>query len=207
MPADTAQPLPVASDVPEGAAPASRDGQERRGRGRDRYNRDRRERGPRESVDAESVNGAPDGEAIERAPTLQPEPEAGIGAFAEAPPRLPSAPQPIEVATRAAPAPVSRSLPKVQPFELPLADLAQIAEGSGLQWINSDAERVAQVRAAIEAEPKPVHVPRERAPAPVFDDGPLVLVETRRDLSSLTLPFEAQSNPSAGRAPAGRSAE
>ena len=81
-------------------------------------------------------------------------------------------------------------MPKVQPFELPLAALAQIAEGSGLQWVNSDAERVAQVHASIAAEPKPVHVPRERPPAVVVEDGPLVLVETRRNLASTVLPFE-----------------
>ena len=84
----------------------------------------------------------------------------------------------------------SRALPKVQPFELPLDELAQVAEGSGLHWVNSDAERVAQVRAAIAAEPKPVHVPRERPPAVVLDEGPVVLVETRRDLGSMVLPFE-----------------
>jgi ribonuclease E len=90
----------------------------------------------------------------------------------------------------AKPAASSRALPKVQAFVLPLDELAQVAEGSGLQWVNSDAERVAQVRAAIAAEPKPVHVPRERPPAIVIDDGPLVLVETRRDLASMKLPFE-----------------
>ncbi|MET0542705.1 MAG: hypothetical protein ABWZ88_13220, partial [Variovorax sp.] len=79
---------------------------------------------------------------------------------------------------------------KVQPFALPLDELAQIAEGSGLQWVNSDADRVAQVRAAIDAEPRPVHVPRERPPTIEIDDGPLILVETRRDLANLTLPFE-----------------
>jgi len=84
----------------------------------------------------------------------------------------------------------TRTMPKVQPFVLPLDELAQIAEGSGLQWVNSDADRVAQVRAAIAAEPKPVHVPRERPPAIVLDDGPLVLVETRRDLAGIVLPFE-----------------
>lgn len=56
--------------------------------------------------------------------------------------------------------------------------------------MNSDAERVAQVRAAIAAEPKPIHVPRERPPAIVIDEGPLVLVETRRDLGNMVLPFE-----------------
>jgi ribonuclease E len=33
-------------------------------------------------------------------------------------------------------------------------------------------------------------VPRERAPAVVLDDGPLILVETKRDLRNMTLPFE-----------------
>ena len=63
--------------------------------------------------------------------------------------------------------------------------------------MNSDAERVAQVRAAIAAEPKPVHVPRERPPAIVLDEGPLILVETRRDLGSMVLPFEEQGAPTA----------
>jgi ribonuclease E len=51
-----------------------------------------------------------------------------------------------------------------------------------LEWVNSDADRVAAVQAAIAAEPKPVHVPRERPPVVVMDEGPLVLVETRKDL-------------------------
>jgi ribonuclease E len=34
-----------------------------------------------------------------------------------------------------------------------------------------------------------VHIPRERPPAVVIDEGPLVLVETRKDLSNLNLPF------------------
>jgi len=107
-----------------------------------------------------------------------------------------AAAQPIEVpAVSAAPA---RGMPKVTPFELPLADLAQIAEGSGLHWVNSDAERVAQIQAAIAAEPKPVHVPRERPPVVVLDEGPLVLVETRRDLSQVVLPFEDGSSASQG---------
>ena len=39
-------------------------------------------------------------------------------------------------------------------------------------------------------EPQPVHVPRERKPAVQIDAGPLVLVETRKDLSQIKLPFE-----------------
>ena len=80
-------------------------------------------------------------------------------------------------------------LPKVQTFELPIASLMQVAESSGLQWVNSDPQKIAQVQAAIAAEPKPVHVPRVRPPAVVLDEGPLVLVETRKDLSEMKLPF------------------
>jgi ribonuclease E len=93
----------------------------------------------------------------------------------------------------AAPAPVAApaaSLPRVQAFTLPLDELQQVAESSGLQWGNSDAAKIAAVQAAIAAEPKPAHVPRERPPAVVVDEGPLVLVETRRDLSAMKLPFE-----------------
>lgn len=77
----------------------------------------------------------------------------------------------------------------MQPYTLPLEELASVATGSGLQWINSDAERVAAVQAAMAAEPKPIHVPRERPPAVVLDEGPLILVETKRDLRNLNLPF------------------
>jgi ribonuclease E len=51
---------------------------------------------------------------------------------------------------------------------------------------------VQAVQQAIAAEPKPAHVPRERKPVALADDGPLVLVETRKDLSQLALPFERQ---------------
>jgi len=103
---------------------------------------------------------------------------------------------PIVVEAKAA---STRALPKIQPFLLPLDELAQVAEGSGLHWVNSDVERVAQVRAAIAAEPKPVHVPRERPPAIVIDEGPLVLVETRRDLAGMVLPFEKAAQDSGAR--------
>ena len=55
------------------------------------------------------------------------------------------------------------------------------------------AERIRQVQEAISREPKPVHVPRERKPVVLVDEGPLVLVETRKDLSQVTLPFEHQA--------------
>ena len=81
-------------------------------------------------------------------------------------------------------------MPRVQGVTLPLDALHQVAAASGLQWVNSDAEKIAAVQAAIAAEPQPIRVPRERPPAVVLDEGPLVLVETRRDLAAMTLPFE-----------------
>ncbi|RYF14212.1 MAG: hypothetical protein EOO30_18860, partial [Comamonadaceae bacterium] len=79
--------------------------------------------------------------------------------------------------------------PRVQPFQLPVDDLKNVAEGSGLQWVLSDAGKIAQAQAAIASEPKPVHVPRERPPVVEADEGPLVLVETKKDLRNLQLPF------------------
>jgi ribonuclease E len=78
-----------------------------------------------------------------------------------------------------------------QAFQLKVDQLAAIAEQAGLQWIQSDTDKVAQVQAAIAAEPKPVHVPRDPKPVAVVDEGPLVLVETRRDLREMKLPFDA----------------
>jgi len=92
-------------------------------------------------------------------------------------------------------APAAPGLPKVQPFQLPIDDLVQVAESSGLQWVTSDAEKIAAVQAAIAADPNPVRVPRERPPAIVIDECPLVLVETKRDLRDLKLPFEQGSLP------------
>lgn len=78
---------------------------------------------------------------------------------------------------------------------MPIEEMNQVAQASGLQWVNSNADKVAQVQAAIAAEPRPIHVPREPKPAVVIDEGSLVLVETRKDLRQVTLPFET---PSAG---------
>jgi ribonuclease E len=80
-------------------------------------------------------------------------------------------------------------LPAVQAFQLPVDALNQVANSSGLQWVNSDPAKIAAVQALIAAEPKPVHVPRQRPAAVVRDEGPLILVETRKDLSEMKLPF------------------
>ena len=71
-----------------------------------------------------------------------------------------------------------------------MQDLAVVAQSSGLQWVNSDASKIADVKAAMALEAKPVHVPRERPAQVAATQAPLVLVETKRDLASMPLPFE-----------------
>jgi ribonuclease E len=175
-------------------------------RSRDRYGRDRRERNtnteatPEANIatpsDSTAEAQAPQEEApvsrsyFDRASTPSPASSASApsaNAQVSAPAAV-AAPAATPAASAASPS-ASKSLPKVQAYELPLTSLIAVAEGSGLQWVNSDPAKIAQVQAAIAAEPKPVHVPRERPPAVVLDEGPLVLVETRKDLGTMKLPF------------------
>jgi ribonuclease E len=79
---------------------------------------------------------------------------------------------------------------RVAPYALPTADLHGLAASAGLQWVNSDAEKIRVVHEAMAAEPKPAHVPRAPRVHVLVDEGPLVLVETRRDLSQQKLPFD-----------------
>jgi ribonuclease E len=131
------------------------------------------------------------------APAIEPRvAEAPVAVAAQAPATAPAAmapavaPPPPVAAAPAAAAVAPAGMPKLQPFALPLAELAEVAQNSGLSWVNSDAEKIAAVQAAIAAEPKAIHVPRERPAAVQIDAGPLVLVETKRDLRNMTLPFE-----------------
>ncbi len=91
--------------------------------------------------------------------------------------------------------PVAAAAPQpavIAAYALPTGDLQSLAAAAGLEWVNSDIEKIRAVQAAMAAEPKPTHVPREPRPQVVIDEGPLVLVETRKDLSQLKLPFEAE---------------
>ncbi|KNZ31817.1 MAG: ribonuclease E [Methylibium sp. NZG] len=99
----------------------------------------------------------------------------------------PAVPTAAPVAAMAA----SATAQPVAPFVLPVSSLQAVVASSGLEWIGSDAEKVRAVREAMANEPKPLHVPREPKPVVLADDGPLVLVETRKDLSQIKLPFEA----------------
>ncbi|WP_396269406.1 ribonuclease E/G [Ideonella sp.] len=179
------------------AAEGSEDGGRRRGR--DRGDRPRRERRD-EAAPAQDAPVAADASADD-ATAVRPWWESADGAAAPAPAAAVAAPAPAPVASPApapvaaapAPAPAARREPvRVEPYVLAMDELQRIAEGAGLSWVNSDADKIREAQAAIAAEPKPVHVPRERPPLVVVDEGPLVLVETRKDLSQLVLPFDQQ---------------
>ncbi len=93
------------------------------------------------------------------------------------------------------PAPALAAAPAVPtapaaPFVLPMNSLQAVAEAAGLQWVNSDADKIRSVQAAMAVEAAPAHAPRERKVAASVEEGPLVLVETRKDLSQFKLPFE-----------------
>jgi ribonuclease E len=153
--------------TPAEASPAANEGGERVNERRERRNRDRygRDRAPRADKTDDSQPATVDN-------AWSPQPAAPVAA--------------------ATPAPAVHRMPSIGSYELPMTQLQQVATGSGLEWVNSKPESIAQVQAAIAAEPKPVHVPRER-PAPiVIDEGPLVLVETKRDLRQMHMPFDEQ---------------
>ena len=203
--------LPVSSTDAQARPEGQEESQERQPRrSRDRYGRERRERGDR------GEQAVQDGETMAKAGIFEPNPPFPPVAPAPSAPEL-VALQALEEAPAASPAPVpapapalpvaapahmhaagaavappasAASLPRVQAYDLPLQDLARIAEGSGLQWVNSDATKIAEAQAVIAAEVKPVAAKRERPAPVVLQEAPLVLVETKRDLSSMPLPFE-----------------
>ncbi len=173
-----AAPAAESDDAGEGHGRESR---RRGGRGR---NRNRREEGA-----AEGQDGTTGEQPATAEPTAAPVQSSLIEdamASAAAPVQAP-APAPVQAAEPVAVAPA----PVVEAFKLPLGELQAIAEGAGLQWVNSDADKIAAAQAAIAAEPAPAPLGREPAPVVVVDEGPLVLVETRKDLSQVKLPFEA----------------
>ena len=105
-----------------------------------------------------------------------------------------TAPAPASVAAAPKAPAATTGMPRIASYSLPMDALQQVARDAGLEWVNSDADKIAAVQAAIAAEPKPVRIPRERPPVVVLDEGPLVLVETRKDLSEMVLPFEQPAN-------------
>ena len=187
--------------APEGEQRERRapEGEQRERRSRDRYGRDRRgsrqdDAGPEgSSQQADNAQFTENSQDVSAQRSLDASenvaPSAAPARHADTTP----APHAKPVATAPSSATAPRSMPAVGSYSLPIADMGAVAAGSGLQWVNSDPAKIAAVQAQIAAEPKPVHVPRERPSAVVVDEGPLVLVETKRDLRNMVLPFEAQA--------------
>jgi ribonuclease E len=212
--AESAAPEAAEGSTAEEAAPAeARAPRERRSR--DRYGRDRRARGEAQAgAEAAPAVAAENETAPEEAPARSyftaPVPEAAAepveasGAPAAVAQQAPietsevdtTVAEPVVTAPIVAAEAAVAEAPKVaaaaaQPYQLAVQELSALAHGAGLEWVQSDADKVAQAQAAIAAEPAPVRVPREPRKVVLVDEGPLILVETRRDLGAMKLPFEA----------------
>ena len=194
-------------DSAQARAAGNEAGEERRDGGRERKSRDMYGRDRRNSRDArprdESTPAEQGESAVAAAPVAAPAPQAQQqeartqqSAPAVAAPTMLATPAAVPVArpasapVAAAPANTRGTMPKIGSYSLSLPDLEQVAQNSGLQWVQSDATKIATVQAQIAAEPKPVHQPRERAPAVAISNEPLVLVETRKDLAASSFPFD-----------------
>ncbi|HEX5685246.1 MAG TPA: Rne/Rng family ribonuclease [Ideonella sp.] len=184
--AEVGEESPAAVPVAEAAEGERREPREPRQR-RERGERgDRGERGERSERTEPANQGAElTADPIEAARVATAITEQAVSVPVVAPPP-PPAPAPAP-----APAPV-----RVEPYVLAMDELQRIADTAGLTWVNSDADKIRAAQDAMAAEPQPVHVPRERPPVVVVDEGPLVLVETRKDLSQLTLPFDPRGGQS-----------
>jgi ribonuclease E len=137
---------------------------------------------PAQAAPVEQAEAEPEAPVIVAPPVM----------VAVAEPVVQPAPAPVVIAAPAVVEPVVASA--AAPFVLETTALAAVAESAGLQWVNSDADKMRSAQEAMANEPKPAHVPRAIKPAAVIDEGPLMLVETRKDLSQVTLPFESEAN-------------
>lgn len=191
------QPLAGPTDgLPVAANQAAPDGE------RDGAGRRRRRRGGRGRNRGEGATTAADGadaDSLDIADDL-PEDEVAELPLASAPIEETAAPPAVEPQPLPRPVPAARPIVvppaapmRAEPYVLPIDALSAVASEAGLEWVHSDAEKVRQAQEAIAAAPKPVHVPREPKAAVAIDEGPLVLVETKKDLSQIRLPFDSPS--------------
>lgn len=199
MPADAASDAPARA-IPMGDAAAAEQGDarpdgHRRGAGRDRPRRDRGEDAAPAAAPIETIasvaSTAYAASPFEASAHASPSTDLHTGEQSGAAPFAAPFAAPLAAKFEAPPArPAAQDAVAPPPYVLPMADLQAVAAASGLEWINSDADKARAVHDAMAREPQPVHVPRERAPLLKVDEGPLVLVETRKDLSQIKLPFE-----------------
>jgi len=162
-------------------------GRRRGGRGRDRAREDGEAAVAAEAVPAE----APVAEAW--APAAAPAAASDETVTAAAEWQATPAPEPTPAAAAMVEPPQAGEPIRIEPYRLPTDELRLLASSAGLEWVLSDADKIRIVQEAMAAEPPPVRQPREPRHQVLVDDGPLVLVETRKDLSQLKLPFEASA--------------
>lgn len=163
-----------------------REGGRRRGRGRDRF---RKNKAPAEAafVTSESMSF----EASPETPLQLPDELASVSSAPESAAIDLGQPvtqqiEALESVASVLPAPNTSA-----PFLLPTASLTALVAEAGLEWIQSDAEKIRQAQEAMSQETPSIRRPREPKPIILQDSGPLILVETRRDLSQVKLPFES----------------
>ncbi|MEO8525878.1 MAG: hypothetical protein ABI460_14230 [Caldimonas sp.] len=179
----------------------------RGGRGRDR--------GPREgAVEGDTHDVAARDATAPAAPAASPAHDSAEPAMAHAD-REPEAAAPVhdvpaaspaflEVREASAPAPHEPVREMSQPaavlaaapepdYVLPIDSLLAVAGDAGLQWVNSDEAKIKAAHDAMAELPAPIRTPREIRKVEAVDAGPLVLVETKKDLSQVRLPFETQT--------------
>jgi ribonuclease E len=192
---------PATEAAPGSEAPASADGEERRGRGRNRRGRGRGQRGEGTSdtttspaVSASTFSGPPAGMAGASATmpmqniansfanlkpaTAKPErapraPRAPRPAKAEAPSPVVAVAAAIEVIVKPIP-----ELPKVAFQALEETPLHSVVQSAGMIWVATDSSKLAEVQGQIQAEPVVENLGRTPKPAASLPEGPMVLVET-----------------------------
>ena len=77
-----------------------------------------------------------------------------------------------------APTPVPAPMPKVEFQPLKTSELTSVIESAGMVWVNTDHQKLEEVRVQIAAEPVIATPPREPKPPVEVSKGPMVLVET-----------------------------
>jgi ribonuclease E len=192
---------PATEAAPGSEAPASADGEERRGRGRNRRGRGRGQRGEGTSdtttspaVSASTFSGPPAGMA--GASATMPIQNiansfANVKPATEKPERAPRAPRGPRPTKAEAPSPVVAVAAAIEVIVKPIPELPKVAfqaleetplhsvvQSAGMIWVATDSSKLAEVQGQIQAEPVVENLGRTPKPAASLPEGPMVLVET-----------------------------
>ncbi len=192
---------PATEAAPGSEAPASADGEERRGRGRNRRGRGRGQRGEGASdtttspaVSASTFSGPPAGMA--GASATMPMQNiansfANVKPATAKPERAPRAPRGPRPTKAEAPSPVVAVAAAIEVIVKPIPELPKVAfqaleetplhsvvQSAGMIWVATDSSKLAEVQGQIQAEPVVENLGRTPKPAASLPEGPMVLVET-----------------------------